>query len=180
MTIREDVRVDAGAKTRGDVYSADCPCRDLLDVVANKWAALALGALADGPARFGELQRRLDGVSPKVLTATLRRLEAFGLVDRTVIPAVPLHVEYELTDIGHSALGPVFALRQWGGVAVCARSRLGRRAGGRRRLIGERDENARPRAIHRIVDPLAGNRCPPVTVAPDGAAGGVVLREGRS
>lgn len=100
-------------KTRGDVYSAECPCRDLLDVVANKWAALAVGALADGAVRFGDLQRRLDGVSAKVLTATLRRLEAFGLIDRTVVPAVPLHVEYSLTDLGHSALGPVFALREW-------------------------------------------------------------------
>ena len=75
-------------KTRGDVYSADCPCRDLLDVVANKWSALAIGALADGPVRFGVLQRQLEGVSPKVLTATLRRLEGFGLVHREMIPAV--------------------------------------------------------------------------------------------
>ncbi|MCX7523465.1 helix-turn-helix domain-containing protein [Microbacterium sp. STN6] len=100
-------------KTRGNVYSTDCPCRDLLDVVANKWSALAIGALADGPVRFGVLQRRLQGVSPKVLTATLRRLERFGLVNREVIPAVPLHVEYSLTDAGRSALGPVFALRDW-------------------------------------------------------------------
>lgn len=101
------------AKTRGDVYSAECPCRDLLDVVANKWAALAIGALADGTLRFGQVQRRLEGVSPKVLTATLRRLEDFGLVHREVIPAVPLHVEYSLTDLGHSAVEPVFTLREW-------------------------------------------------------------------
>ncbi|GAA4194523.1 hypothetical protein GCM10022288_30120 [Gryllotalpicola kribbensis] len=113
MTAYEGSAVEPTRKVRGDVYSADCPCRDLLDVVANKWAALAIGALADGPVRFGELQRRLAGVSPKVLTATLRRLEAFGLIDRTVLPAVPLHVECELTDVGYSALGPVFALRQW-------------------------------------------------------------------
>lgn len=103
----------ATVRARGDVYAAQCPCRELLDVVAHKWAALAIGALADGPVRFGGLQRRLEGVSPKVLTATLRRLEAFGLVDRTVVPAVPLHVEYALTDVGRSALGPVFALREW-------------------------------------------------------------------
>ncbi|GLJ60768.1 cinnamoyl ester hydrolase [Microbacterium barkeri] len=113
MAIHEDVPLTVSPKTRGDVYSADCPCRNLLDVVANKWAALAIGALADGPARFGELQRRLEGISPKVLTATLRRLETYGLVDRTVLPEVPLHVEYELTDVGHSALGPIVALRQW-------------------------------------------------------------------
>ena len=100
-------------KTRGDVYSAECPCRDLLEVVANKWAALAIGALSDGPVRFGGLHRRLQGVSPKVLTATLRRLEEYGLIDREIIPAVPLHVEYSLTDAGRSALGPVLALREW-------------------------------------------------------------------
>lgn len=102
------------AKERqGDVYSAVCPCRDLMDVVASKWAALAIGALADGPVRFGSLQRRLDGVSPKVLTATLRRLEDFGLIDRTVYPEVPARVEYSLTDLGRGALGPVTAMREW-------------------------------------------------------------------
>ncbi|MDC4233742.1 helix-turn-helix transcriptional regulator [Actinomyces sp. B33] len=101
-------------RTRGDAYSANCPCRDLLEVVANKWAALAIGALAaEGTLRFGELQRRLEGVSPKVLTATLRRLEDFGLVRREVLPAVPLHVEYSLTEVGSSAVGPVFGMREW-------------------------------------------------------------------
>lgn len=100
-------------EARGDVYSADCPCRELLEVVANKWSALAIGALAEGTLRFGELQRRLRGISPKVLTATLRRLEAFGLVDRQVVPAVPLHVEYSLTEVGRSAIRPVFMLREW-------------------------------------------------------------------
>jgi transcriptional regulator, hxlR family len=85
----------------------------LLDVVANKWAALAISALAEETLRFGELQRRLQGISPKVLTATLRRLEDFGLVDRMVIPAVPLHVEYSLTEAGRSAVRPMFMLRDW-------------------------------------------------------------------
>lgn len=103
----------ARAKTRGDVYSAECPCRDLLDVLANKWAALAIGALDAGTLRFGQIQRQLEGVSPKVLTATLRRLEDFGLVHREVIPAVPLHVEYSLTEVGRSAVEPVFLMRDW-------------------------------------------------------------------
>ena len=106
-------RAVIGEKARGDVYSAECPCRDLLDVIANKWAALVIGALADGSVRFGALQRQLKGVSPKVLTSTLRRLEEFGLVDREVVPAVPLHVEYSLTETGRSAVEPVFALREW-------------------------------------------------------------------
>jgi DNA-binding HxlR family transcriptional regulator len=100
-------------ETRGNVYSSDCPCRELLDVVANKWSALVIGALEDGTLRFGQIQRRLAGVSPKVLTATLRRLEAFGLIDRVVLPNVPLHVEYSLTSMGRSAVGPMVALRSW-------------------------------------------------------------------
>ena len=96
-----------------DVYAAMCPCRDILDLLANKWSALAIGALEEGPRRFGALQRRLEGVSPKVLTNTLRRLEDAGFVDRTVYPAVPLHVEYALTDLGRSVAKPLAQLRDW-------------------------------------------------------------------
>lgn len=96
-----------------DVYAAACPCRDMLDLLANKWSALALGALEEGPRRFGEIRTRLEGVSPKVLTATLRRLEEHGLVDRHVYPEVPLHVEYSLTPLGQDACAPLAALRTW-------------------------------------------------------------------
>lgn len=96
-----------------DVYSAHCPCRSLLDLLADKWSALVLGALEDGPARFGALKARLEGISPKVLTAVLRRLETHELLTRTVYPAVPLHVEYELTDLGRDACVPLGALREW-------------------------------------------------------------------
>lgn len=96
-----------------DVYNALCPCRTLLDLLANKWSTLAIGALEDGPRRFGQVQRKLEGISPKVLTQTLRRLEESGFVDRTVFPAVPLHVEYALTGLGHSAAVPLGQLRAW-------------------------------------------------------------------
>lgn len=96
-----------------DVYAAACPCRDMLDLLANKWSALALGALEAGPQRFGALRTRLQGISPKVLTNTLRRLEDHGLVDRTVYPAVPLHVEYSLTALGRDACEPLAHLRTW-------------------------------------------------------------------
>lgn len=98
---------------RGDVYSAQCPCRVLLDIVANKWSALAIGALEEGPLRFGDLRRTLDGITPKVLTATLRRLESADIVSRTVFAEVPLHTEYELTDLGLSAAEPLAAMRRW-------------------------------------------------------------------
>lgn len=102
-----------GQHDHHDVYEAQCPCRPMLDLLANKWSALAIGVLEEGPQRFGALQRRLEGVSPKVLTQTLRRLEAASLVDRTVYPSVPLHVEYELTELGHSAAVPLRNLRAW-------------------------------------------------------------------
>ncbi|MER7850528.1 helix-turn-helix domain-containing protein [Kitasatospora sp. NPDC096077] len=103
----------SGQHGEHDVYAAQCRCRPLLDLLANKWSALAIGALEDGPRRFGELQRRLQGVSPKVLTQTLRRLEDYGFLDRTVYPAVPLHVEYALTELGRSAAVPLNHLRSW-------------------------------------------------------------------
>jgi DNA-binding HxlR family transcriptional regulator len=96
-----------------DVYAAACPCRDMLDLLANKWSALALGALENGPRRFGALRSRLEGVSPKVLTQTLRRLEDRGLISREVFPEVPLRVEYELTPLGADACVPLAHLRTW-------------------------------------------------------------------
>ncbi|MFS0795546.1 winged helix-turn-helix transcriptional regulator [Microbacterium sp. 1P10AE] len=85
----------------------------MLDLLANKWTALAIGALEDGPLRFGELKRTLEGVTPKVLSATLKRLEAASLVDRVVFAEVPLRVEYSLTPLGLSAASPLAHLRNW-------------------------------------------------------------------
>ncbi|GCD93145.1 winged helix-turn-helix transcriptional regulator [Embleya hyalina] len=102
-----------GRHSDHDVYAAQCPCRAMLDLLANKWSALIIGALEQGSQRFGELRRRLQGISPKVLTQTLRRLEDSGILTRTVHPAVPLHVEYALTDLGHSAAVPLRLLRTW-------------------------------------------------------------------
>jgi DNA-binding HxlR family transcriptional regulator len=87
--------------------------RTLVSLFTNKWSALAIEALEDGPVRFGELQRRLRGVSPKVLTQTLRRLEEFGLVNRVVYPDIPLRVEYSLTDVGRGAADLLRELRNW-------------------------------------------------------------------
>lgn len=98
---------------RNDVYAAMCPCRDMLDLLANKWSALAIGALEDGAQRFGELKTRLQGVSPKVLSQTLKRLEEHSILTRTVYAEVPARVEYELTELGHDAAVPLKSLRDW-------------------------------------------------------------------
>ncbi len=87
--------------------------RTLVALFTNKWSALAMEVLTDGPLRFGELQRRLRGVSSKVLTQTLRRLEEFGLVNRVVYPDIPLRVEYSLTEVGQGATGLLRDLRDW-------------------------------------------------------------------
>src|SRR5258705_13959613 len=84
-------------------------------VNANKWSTLTLviGVLENGPQRFGAIQRRLEGVTPKVLTATLKRLESSHLIDRTVFAAVPPHVEDPLTSLGETLVAPLAALRGW-------------------------------------------------------------------
>ncbi|MFF1375181.1 winged helix-turn-helix transcriptional regulator [Streptomyces sp. NPDC058308] len=98
---------------RHDIYGLLCPGRAIFELLVNKWTGLAITALEDGPRRFGELRRKLEGVSPKVLTQTLRRLEEHGLVRRTVYAEVPPRVEYELTGLGRGALEPLAHLRTW-------------------------------------------------------------------
>jgi DNA-binding HxlR family transcriptional regulator len=104
-----DLRPYGGA----DAYVRDCASRAVLDVIANKWVCLVVGALRPGTARFGELRRRLDGVTQKMLTQTLRELERNGLVDRAVYPSVPPRVEYCLTDLGQSVGALMDAIREW-------------------------------------------------------------------
>ncbi|NNE96810.1 MAG: helix-turn-helix transcriptional regulator [Acidimicrobiales bacterium] len=98
----------------GDIYSAECPCRDILDLVASKWSTLIIGVLQDHPHRFGQLKRAVPGITQKMLTQTLRRLEQDGLVHREVHTQMrPPQVEYSLTDLGHSVTKPLEAIRDW-------------------------------------------------------------------
>lgn len=96
-----------------DVYLRNCPCRDVLDLVANKWTALMLGALNRHPHRFGELRRAVEGISQKMLTQNLRSLERDGLVTRTVYPTTPPTVEYALTELGTGVAAHLIALSNW-------------------------------------------------------------------
>ena len=101
------------AKREYDAFMADCPSRKLLDRISDKWVALALASLTDGPQRYSELSRRLAGVSQKMLTQTLRSLERDGLVSRVVTPSVPVRVDYELTDLGRSLQETMLVLKGW-------------------------------------------------------------------
>ena len=103
----------AEAKREYDAFLADCPSRKLLDRISDKWVALTLASLADGPQRYSEISRRLAGVSQKMLTQTLRSLERDGLVSRVVTPSVPVRVDYELTGLGHSLQQTMLVLKGW-------------------------------------------------------------------
>lgn len=101
------------AEPQWDPYDRNCPTRRLLDRIGDRWTVLVVGALADGPLRYSELHKRIDGVSQKMLTQTLRGLERDGLVLRTVTPQIPPRVDYELTAAGQSLRGPLKALEDW-------------------------------------------------------------------
>jgi DNA-binding HxlR family transcriptional regulator len=83
-----------------DVFSRACTSREALEHVTGKWSLLALSALADSPHRFGELRRRVEGVSEKMLAQSLQTLERDGWVHREVRSTIPPHVEYRLTEAG--------------------------------------------------------------------------------
>lgn len=90
-----------------------CAIRDLLDRLGDKWSLLVVELLGEGTRRFTELRREIDGISQRMLTLTLRRLERDGLVRRTVHPVVPPRVDYDLTPLGETLLDAVAPLVAW-------------------------------------------------------------------
>ncbi|MFC6085266.1 winged helix-turn-helix transcriptional regulator [Sphaerisporangium aureirubrum] len=91
----------------------DCGIRGVLDRIGDKWSVLVVVELAQGVRRFRQLQRAIPGISQRMLTLTVRRLERDGLITRTVHPMVPPQVDYELTAMGHSLTYLVKALADW-------------------------------------------------------------------
>lgn len=96
-----------------NVLSQSCESRQALERIADKWTCLIVYALLDGPRRHGELKRTIEGISQKMLTQTLRSMEADGLVTRTVIDVIPPHVEYGLTPLGQALSDPLVAICRW-------------------------------------------------------------------
>jgi DNA-binding HxlR family transcriptional regulator len=114
-----------------DTLTANCPSRVVLDHVTSKWGVLVLAALADGTLRWGELRREVDGISEKMLAATLRTFEADGFVHRVAYPEIPPRVEYSLTDRGRELCEAMSPLLTWvvaNADAVVAGAIRGRRA----------------------------------------------------
>ena len=91
----------------------DCPIRTVINQIGDKWSVLVIMLLRDGPRRFNELKRMINGISQRMLTLTLRGLERDGLVTRTIFPTIPPRVDYELTDLGRGLQQPVKALGEW-------------------------------------------------------------------
>ncbi|AEF45467.1 transcriptional regulator, HxlR family [Serratia sp. AS12] len=97
-----------------DLQNADCQkISQVLARVGEKWSILIIMLLANGPRRFTEIKRAINGISQRMLTLCLKGLERDGLIKRTVIAVMPPHVEYELTPLGHSLTEPVIGLGMW-------------------------------------------------------------------
>ena len=122
------------------MLKTDSPeCRTVSDTLArigDKWSVLVVVYLGDGPLRFSELRRRIDGISQKMLTVTVRGLERDGYLTRTVTPSIPPRVDYELTDLGRELLEPIRALEAF------ARRNQPRIAAARAAFDGSRDAAA--------------------------------------
>jgi len=121
---------------RYDSLSATCPSRAVLNQVADKWTVLVLGVLVGGTTRFNELRRRVQGITQKMLTQTLRDLERHGLVSRRIYAEVPPRVEYSLTPMGRSLVRVLDNVREWAdthaGEVIAAQERFDRQLTARR------------------------------------------------
>ena len=101
------------AESTCDPFARGCPSRDVLTKIGDRWTVLVINALAQGPLRYSELHHRVDGISQKMLSQTLKGLVHDGLVTRQVYPEIPPRVEYELTAAGLSLLEPLQMLVNW-------------------------------------------------------------------
>jgi DNA-binding HxlR family transcriptional regulator len=110
--VRANVRTVPGPCAHWEDHDADF-IRDVLDLVGDKWSILVIGTLEGGPTRYSDLAYAIPGISQRMLTLTLRRLQRDGLIFRTAYAEVPPRVEYELTDLGTSLLSSVLQLAAW-------------------------------------------------------------------
>ena len=113
MATRTAAQRRADARDVYDAYLAECPTRQLLVRLSDKWVSLLLCALADGPQRYSDLSRRIASISQKMLTQTLRAMERDGIVTRTVTPSVPVRVDYDLTPLGSDLVPLMQSLKRW-------------------------------------------------------------------
>lgn len=108
-----DQEVSSSDRVPPDPLSARCPSRELIGVLASKWVLLLIPLLREGPKRNGVLLSAVEGISQRVLTRTLRDLQAYGLVERYDFAEVPPKVEYSLTPLGRSLADALVSLDAW-------------------------------------------------------------------
>lgn len=106
-------KISAFRELRCDVFLADCPARKVLALLVEKWTLLVVHALSERTYRTAELRRRIGGISEKMLVQALRRLQQYGLVERTSYSEVPPRVEYSLTPLGFSLSSVIRELDRW-------------------------------------------------------------------
>jgi DNA-binding HxlR family transcriptional regulator len=98
---------------KANLFDPNCSSRDVLELIGSKWSMLLLCALYDSKTRTGQLKRKVQGISQKMLTQTLREMQQNGIVERISYPEVPPRVEYELTELGYSLAELVVKMEQW-------------------------------------------------------------------
>jgi DNA-binding HxlR family transcriptional regulator len=142
--------------TPGDEHdTGDCRAiSETLARIGDKWTVLVVELLRDGPVRFNELRRTINGISQRMLTVTLRGLEREGLVTRTVFPTIPPRVEYQLTALGQTLRGPLGAIATWARTHRPAMERA------RELFDGANNTNANVRRSPRRVPALPPNARP--------------------
>ena len=97
-----------------DTSHEDCQAvTETLDRIGDKWTVMVVGVLEQGPLRYNEIRRAIDGISQRMLTLTLKELERDGLVTRTMYPTIPPRVDYELTQLGRNLMTPLRSLYDW-------------------------------------------------------------------
>lgn len=128
--------MDSPLRRIGNAYNPDCPTRQILDRIGDKWAVLILLTLKDGPVRFNLLRRRIGAISQKMLSQTLKNLERDGLVSRAAYPTVPVTVEYALTPLAGGLIGILDDITRW------AENHVGDIMAARRAHDGAMDEAA--------------------------------------
>jgi DNA-binding HxlR family transcriptional regulator len=109
--------VDTNTAVRGpEASTSHAACKAIVETLArigDKWTVMVVGALSGGPIRYNEIRRRVEGISQRMLTLTLKGLEQDGLVTRTMYPTIPPRVDYELTELGRKLIVPLQALSEW-------------------------------------------------------------------
>lgn len=109
--------VDTNTAVRApEASNPHAACKAVVETLArigDKWTVMVVGALSEGPIRYSEIRRRVDGISQRMLTLTLKGLEQDGLVTRTMYPTIPPRVDYELTELGRKLIVPLQALSEW-------------------------------------------------------------------